>query len=94
MYGKDFHQWREAQEIIAEIEAQEPEVREMVKRRYSDADGALALANLQRSMIGVHSPGASLMRQIAMQPANAQYEAFRHGCHASPFGGIFGFFGR
>ena len=74
MYGKDFHQWREAQKIIAAIEAEEPEVKAMVRERYRKID----LVRFPSAM----PSNEELLRQ--------QYYRLRHDYNSAPLGGLFG----
>ena len=75
MYGEAFYHWQQAQKIIDQIEAEEPEVRAMVREHYKETN----LVRFPTSM--PHSPAELLQRQM---------EWHRRGTGVIPLNGLFG----
>lgn len=76
MYGKEFHEWQQAQRLIDEIEAQEPEVRALVVKHYEQPHSPRP------------DPFEDLRRQMLHQQLQMNRPAMRRPNHIA--NGLFG----
>ena len=85
MYGKDFHQWREAQEIIRQIGVEDSEVREMVSAAFNQTADVFA-------QLGSVAPMSPRQIEVATQAGLLQHRinSIYEQQQAAGLGGIFG----